>query len=82
MARRAVDEIDVSAILAQVNVPTLVFHSVRDKQVHFEQGRIIATSILNAKFVALDSENHTLLPGEPAWTQFVNEMETFLGAKV
>jgi DNA-binding winged helix-turn-helix (wHTH) protein/alpha-beta hydrolase superfamily lysophospholipase len=82
MARTAVDEIDVSAILAQVNVPTLVFHSVRDKQVPFEQGRIIATSIPNAKFVALDSEYHTLLPGEPAWTQFVNEMETFLGAKV
>lgn len=82
MARTAVDEIDVSAILAKVNVPTLVFHSVRDKQVPFEQGRIIATSIPNAKFVALESENHTLLPGEPAWTQFVDEMENFLQAKV
>lgn len=82
MARTAVDEIDVSALLAKVKVPTLVFHSLRDKQVPFEQGRLIARSIPNAKFVALDSENHSLLPGEPASTQLLNEVETFLAAKV
>lgn len=78
MARTAVDEIDVSALLAKVNVPTLVFHSLRDKQVPFEQGRLIAKSIPNAKLIPLDSENHTLLPSEPAWIQFLNEVEAFL----
>jgi pimeloyl-ACP methyl ester carboxylesterase len=44
-ARTAVDEIDVSDLLAKVKVPTIVFLYLRDKLVAFEQGRLIATSI-------------------------------------
>jgi hypothetical protein len=41
-------------------------------------GRRLAASIPNARFVALDSENHALLADEPAWAKFVGEMEAFL----
>src|SRR5258708_2336314 len=44
----------------------------------FDQGRLLAASIPNAKIVALDSENHALLSDEPAWAKFVGEMEAFL----
>ena len=76
--RRAVDDIDVVDLLPKVNVPAIVFHCIHDKLVPFDQGRRLAASIPNARFVALDSENHALLADEPAWAKFVGEMEAFL----
>jgi DNA-binding winged helix-turn-helix (wHTH) protein/pimeloyl-ACP methyl ester carboxylesterase len=76
--RMAVDEIDVLDLLSKVTVPTIVFHCMRDTLVPFDQGRRLAASIPDAKFVALDSENHALLSDEPAWAKFVGEMEAFL----
>jgi DNA-binding winged helix-turn-helix (wHTH) protein/pimeloyl-ACP methyl ester carboxylesterase len=76
--RMAVDDIDVVDLLPKVSVPTIVFHCIRDALVPFEQGRRLAAAIPNAKFVALDSENHALLSDEPAWAKFVGEMEAFL----
>jgi len=80
--RSAVDEIDVFDLLAHVRAPTIVFHSARDRLVPFEQGRLIAASIPKARLIPLDSENHILLPEEPAWTEFVSEMEAFLGDRM
>ena len=77
-ARQAVDDIDVVEYLAGVRAPTIVFHSRRDNLVPFEQGRLIAASIPGAKLVPLESENHFVLEGEPAWTKLVSEMEAFL----
>jgi hypothetical protein len=51
---------------------------VYDNAVPFAEGRRIATSITNAKFVVLDSENHVPLLGEPAWSKFMGEIEKFL----
>jgi pimeloyl-ACP methyl ester carboxylesterase len=76
--RKAVAEIDVLHLLPKVKAPTVVFHCRRDGLVPFEQGRLLAASIANAKFIALDSENHTLLADEPAWAKFVDEMQAFL----
>ena len=53
--------IDVVHRLAQVKAPTLVMHSRGDVIVPFEQGRVIAAGIPNARFVELDSANHLLL---------------------
>ena len=41
-------------------------------------GRRLAAAIPNARFVALESENHVPLPDEPAWPQFISEIEAFL----
>jgi DNA-binding winged helix-turn-helix (wHTH) protein/pimeloyl-ACP methyl ester carboxylesterase len=76
--RQAADEIDVIDLLGKVAAPTLVLHSRRDSSVPFEEGRRIATSVPNAKFVSLDSENHVPIPGEPAWQQFIGEIAAFL----
>jgi pimeloyl-ACP methyl ester carboxylesterase/DNA-binding winged helix-turn-helix (wHTH) protein len=78
LGRTAQDNIDVHDLLPLVRAPTIVFHSVRDKLVPFEQGRVIASSIPNAKFVALDSENHVLLPQEPAFAKYMDELDAFL----
>jgi pimeloyl-ACP methyl ester carboxylesterase len=76
--RQAVDDIDIVDLLPKVGAPTIIFHSIHDRLVPFDQGRRVAASIPNARFVPLDSENHALLADEPAWAKFVGEMEAFL----
>ena len=76
--RQAVDDIDIVDLLPKVGVPTIVFHCIHDRLVPFDQGRRLAASIPNARFVPLDSENHALLADEPAWAKFVDEIEAFL----
>jgi pimeloyl-ACP methyl ester carboxylesterase len=76
--RNACDDIDVASLLPEVQVPTLVLHCRHDSVAPHEQGRMIARSIPNAKFVTLESDNHVLLSGEPAWPRLIGEIEAFL----
>ena len=77
---RACDEINIRALLPQVTVPTIVFHSHGDRVAPPEEGRIVATEIPNARFVPLASGNHLLLAEEPAWKVFREELAAFLRA--
>jgi pimeloyl-ACP methyl ester carboxylesterase len=72
------DETDISDILPKVKSPTMVFHSRHDNVVPFEQGRLVAASIPNARFVPLESSNHVLLSHEPAFVQFIDCVNRFL----
>jgi pimeloyl-ACP methyl ester carboxylesterase len=76
--RLACADIDVSDLLTKVSVPTLILHGRHDNAVPFEEGRRLASGIPNAKFVALESENHVPMPNEPAWPTFIGEIEAFL----
>ena len=76
--RSTFDEIDVVDLLPKVSMPTLVLHCRHDNLVPFEEGRRIATLIPNARFVTLESQNHVPLPDEPAWQNFILEIEAFL----
>ena len=71
-------DINVSELLSQVTVPTLVLHSRNDAMVPFALGRGLAADIPGARFVALESDNHLLLENEPAWPKFVTEVRRFL----
>jgi pimeloyl-ACP methyl ester carboxylesterase len=76
--RNTVDTIDVTALLPQVRTPTLVLH-IRDDAVQpFDEGRRLAASIPGARFVALEGRNHCLLPGDPGWARFHDEVRAFL----
>lgn len=76
---RACDEINVRPLLPSVSVPTIVFHSDRDRIAPPEEGRIVAAEIPGARFVPLSSANHFLLADEPAWKIFREEMASFVG---
>jgi pimeloyl-ACP methyl ester carboxylesterase/DNA-binding winged helix-turn-helix (wHTH) protein len=78
MNRCAVDDIDILDLLPKVSASALVLHCRNDNAAPFNEGRRLATSIPKAKFVVLDSENHVPIPGEPAWSNFIGEIETFL----
>ena len=76
----ATADLDFSELLPQVRVPTLVLHCRNDAVVPFDQGRTIAAGIPGAKFVALESRNHMVLEGEPAWDRLLDAIMTFLRA--
>lgn len=71
-------DIDVVPLLSKIVAPTLVLHSRYDNAVPFEEGLRLAEAIPNARFVALESENHCPMPNEPAWTRFIDEISAFL----
>jgi pimeloyl-ACP methyl ester carboxylesterase/DNA-binding CsgD family transcriptional regulator len=71
--------VDVSDLLDQVRVPTLVLHARDDEITSIEEGRLLAARIPNAEFVELDSRNHILLEHEPAWDRFREAVLEFLG---
>ena len=75
-------ETDVSSLLSQVKVPTLVMHARHDARVPFESGRRMAAGIPAARFVPLESRNHVMLEGEPALARFLEELRSFVSSDV
>ena len=76
--RRARMGVDVSALLPQLRVPTLVLHSRGDQINPLDGGRRLAAEIPGARFVTLESDNHVLLDGEPATDVCFDELADFL----
>ncbi|SFO64026.1 Serine aminopeptidase, S33 [Mesorhizobium sp. NFR06] len=70
--------IDVSDLLAQVRVPTLVLHAREDNVAPVESGRTMAAGIPGARFFELESRNHILLEGEPAFDDFIAHVRAFV----
>ncbi|HUG62223.1 MAG TPA: alpha/beta fold hydrolase, partial [Methylomirabilota bacterium] len=71
-------QIDVTDLLPQVGVPTLVMHARGDRVSPIESGKQFAAAIRGARFVELDSNNHILLEEEPAFDIFVREVRRFV----
>jgi len=76
--REVTSAIDVTALLPQVSVPTLVLHARDDTLVRFEAGRRMAAGIPGARFVPLTGRNHLFLESEPAFGQFLEHTRAFL----
>src|SRR5215813_425418 len=75
-----IGKIDVTDLLPQVKVPTLVIQRRGDAMVPFEDGRLLASAIPGARFIELEGKNHLLLENEPEWPRFVREVRQFIGA--
>ena len=78
--RTTAAEIDVTGLAPRVRAPALVLHATGDAVQPFDQGRLLAALVPGARFVPLESRNHILLEGEPAWARFVDEVRRFLGS--
>ena len=75
---QATGQVDISDLLPQVRVPTLVLHAQNDAAVPFDEGRRLAAGIPGARFVTLESRNHLIVEKEPAWTRLLEEIAAFL----
>ncbi len=70
--------IDVIDLAGRVECPTLVMHSRNELRVPFDSARELAALIPNSQLVSLESRNHILLETEPAWSEFLATLDTFL----
>jgi pimeloyl-ACP methyl ester carboxylesterase len=70
--------VDITPLLPQVRVPTLVMHARDDARVPFDAGRRMAAGIPGARFVLLQGRNHLFLETEPAFGQFLQQTRAFL----
>jgi len=76
---RSRTDTDVSDTARRVRQPALVLHARHDGAVPYEEGRRLASLLPNARFVTLQTDNHILQEGEPAWELFLSEVRAFLG---
>lgn len=74
----AIDSIDISSELPKVKAPTLVFHVREDARAPFEEGRRMAASIPNARFIPLKRRNHVMLGNDLSLQRFLNDVAAFL----
>lgn len=75
---REMHQIDVRELARQVTAPTMILHSTGDEAVPFQEGRLLASLIPGAQFVALDSRNHLVTKEESAWPKLTEAMRRFL----
>ena len=73
------DDLDVTDLAPRVSAPTLVAGARREPEAMFEQSRLLASLIPGSRLVALESCNHLLPERDPAWRQFLGEIDAFLG---
>jgi DNA-binding CsgD family transcriptional regulator/pimeloyl-ACP methyl ester carboxylesterase len=69
---------DVTSLAPGIACPTLVLNARHDTNPPFEEGRLAASLVPGARFVALSSRNHVLLAHEPAWRRWLDEVGAFL----
>jgi RNA polymerase sigma factor (sigma-70 family) len=70
---------EISDTARRITQPALVVHARQDRAVPYEEGRRLASLLPNARFVTLETDNHILQEGEPAWEMFLAEVRAFLG---
>jgi class 3 adenylate cyclase/pimeloyl-ACP methyl ester carboxylesterase len=70
--------LDVSELLPNVTVPTLVMHKREDQMQPFEAGRELAAGIPGARFVALQGQNHFPLEQDPETERMLEEIKLFV----
>jgi pimeloyl-ACP methyl ester carboxylesterase/DNA-binding CsgD family transcriptional regulator len=70
---------EISDTARRVTQPALVLHARQDRAVPYEEGRRLASLLPDARFVTLETDNHILQEGEPAWATFLAAVRAFLG---
>jgi pimeloyl-ACP methyl ester carboxylesterase/DNA-binding CsgD family transcriptional regulator len=80
VSRRQRRRANAAHLLPELDVPTLVLHSLGDRMNPFEYARFLAAGIAGARLVPLESDNHIVLADEPAWLVFLREVTDFLAA--
>jgi class 3 adenylate cyclase len=71
--------IDVSAVLSNVRIPTLVFHRTDNRAWDVESSRTTAARIPNARFVELSGTENSFYLGDT--TQLLDEIEAFIAQR-
>ena len=76
--REMFDDMDISDLLVQVKLPTLIVHSARDGIAPLSEGKRLAANIDGAKLISLNSANHMLFENEPEFPRMIESVRRFL----
>jgi len=76
--REMFDDVDVSGLLADINIPTLIVQSVGDSVAPLAEGKLIASRIPGAQLVTLNSNNHMVFEHEPGFQRFLEVVREFV----
>ena len=76
--REMFDDIDVSDLLVDINIPTLVIQCVGDSVAPLSEGKLIASQIPGARLVTLNSNNHMVFEHEPGFRRFLDAVDDFM----
>lgn len=71
-------EVDIADDLERITAPTLILQATGDRSTTFDNAVEVTSRIAGSRLVAMNSNNHILLAGEPAWATFVDEVTSFL----
>ncbi|HVT71981.1 MAG TPA: alpha/beta hydrolase [Lacunisphaera sp.] len=74
----AFGHLDVTELAPRVRMQTLVLHARDEIAVPVSQAYLMARLIPHARLVTLESRNHVIGESEPAWPQFLGEVDRFL----
>ena len=71
-------QVDIADDIGRITAPTLILQATGDRSTTFDNAVEVSGRIRGSRLVALDSRNHILLAGEPAWATFVDEVAAFI----
>jgi DNA-binding SARP family transcriptional activator/pimeloyl-ACP methyl ester carboxylesterase len=77
---RAFGMLEYADAARALDVPTLILHARDDQVWRFEEAERLHAMVRGSRLVALESRNHILQEGEPAFAQFMEALESFLDA--
>jgi DNA-binding SARP family transcriptional activator/pimeloyl-ACP methyl ester carboxylesterase len=75
---RAFGSLDAAEAARGLDVPTLILHSRDDLEWSYTDAEELHAMIAGSRLVGLDSRNHILQAGEPAFAAFLDELRRFL----
>ena len=76
--RDVIDYVDVTEILEKVRAPCLVLNCQGDRMQPIDQGRLFASGLPTASFIAYDSPNHLVPESDPIWPKLEQDTLSFL----
>lgn len=76
--RKLYDNIDVSGLLPDIEIPTLVIHCTGDVIAPLSEGKLIASRIPGARLVTLDSNSHLVFEHESGFSRFIETVNGFM----
>lgn len=77
----AMSRIDITPQLKNVRAPTRLFHFTNDSMnASIAEARFIASELPDADLIAMEGDSHLILENDPAWPQYINELNGFLAA--
>jgi DNA-binding SARP family transcriptional activator/pimeloyl-ACP methyl ester carboxylesterase len=77
---KAFAHLDISDDASRLDVPTLVLHARDDAVWGLREAEELVELVPGARLVVLESKNHILQGGEPAFAAFVDEVERFVAS--